>query len=294
MANSSGKGSFKQFISYAPAGAAIWVIGKLPFAWRSAIGGWALKGPLGRLIGYRKRIERNLAHVWPHLSADEHKAIADQTLGNAGRTFIENLYPRDFYKNATNIDLWGEGVQAVEDAIASGRSVQFVSGHFGNHEAFRKVFYDKGIPIGGLYRPMSNPFFNKFYEKTLDFDGKAGPKFPTGRDGTHAYIKCLQNGSSALVLLLDVAVTRCDRMDFLGKPAHTSTSAAAFALKADALYVPYFSMRKGDQFSVEIAAPIDHSDPITMTKAANAELEKRITADPGNWFWIHRRWKPDA
>jgi len=294
MAQSSAKGSFAQFISYAPAGAAIWVIGRLPFAWRSAIGGWALKGPLGRLIGYRKRIDRNLAHVWPHMSKAEHKAIADQTLENAGRTLMENFYPRDFYKNTHNIELWGDGVQAVLDAYQNGQSIQFVSGHFGNHESFRKVMYDKGIPVGGLYRPASNPFFNRFYESTLDFDGKGGPKFPIGRDGTHAYLKCLQHGPVALVLLLDVAATRADRMDFLGKPAHTSTAAAAFALKADALYVPYFSMRTKDGFSVEIPAPIPHSDPETMTKAANKELEKRIIADPGNWFWVHRRWKPEV
>jgi KDO2-lipid IV(A) lauroyltransferase len=28
-----------------------------------------------------------------------------------------------------------------------------------------------------------------------------------------------------------------------------------------------------------------------MTKEATKSLEQRIAADPGNWFWIHRRWK---
>ncbi|MGB0799469.1 MAG: lysophospholipid acyltransferase family protein, partial [Planktomarina sp.] len=116
---------------------------------------------------------------------------------------------------------------------------------------------------------------------------------PVGKDGTQGFIRALGNGH-AMVLLVDLAVSRGDEMPFLGKPAMTSTAAAAFALKTNALYLPYFSMRNPDRtsFSVELAAPIDHSTPIEMTAAANRELEARIATDPGNWFWIHRRWKP--
>jgi KDO2-lipid IV(A) lauroyltransferase len=46
-----------------------------------------------------------------------------------------------------------------------------------------------------------------------------------------------------------------------------------------------------ESFRVEIGVPIDHSDPLTMTQEATKSLEDRITKDPGNWFWIHRRWK---
>ena len=28
-----------------------------------------------------------------------------------------------------------------------------------------------------------------------------------------------------------------------------------------------------------------------MTKEATKSLELRIIKDPGNWYWIHRRWK---
>ncbi|MDC1468629.1 hypothetical protein N8380_07980 [Planktomarina temperata] len=28
-----------------------------------------------------------------------------------------------------------------------------------------------------------------------------------------------------------------------------------------------------------------------MTREATKSLEERVHADPGNWFWIHRRWK---
>lgn len=284
-------GTFKQRLTYAPAAALIWGIGKLPFRWRSNIGGWAIRGPLGRIARYRKRVEANLAMVMPHLSDIERAQITNDCLTNAGRTFLENLYPRDLRKFAKDKTIvWGKGLNALGEAMEAGRPIQFISGHFGNHEAFRNAFYDRGLSIGGLYKPMSNPFFNMFYEKTLDMDGKGGAKFPTGREGITAYRKALSAGD-ALVLLLDVAVKEGEVFDFLDQPARTSTAAAAFALKADALYIPYFSMRTAEGFSVEIAEAIPHSDPLTMTKEASNTLEDRIRQSPENWFWLHRRWK---
>ncbi|MGB1236279.1 MAG: lysophospholipid acyltransferase family protein, partial [Planktomarina sp.] len=220
--------------------------------------------------------------------------IANDCLTSAGRTFLENLYPRDFRKFAEGKTVvWGKGLNALDAAMEAGRPIQFISGHFGNHEAFRNALYDRDLTIGGLYKPMSNPFFNVFYEKTLDMDGKAGSKFPIGREGITAYRKALSAGE-ALVLLLDVAVKEGEVFDFMGQPARTSTAASAFALKADALYIPYFSMRTVEGFSVEIAEAIPHSDPLTMTKTASKVLEDRIHQSPENWFWLHRRWKYGA
>ncbi len=288
------KRSVSAWLAYQPLRFILSILGLLPFRWRSHFGGWVLKGPIGRLIGYRKRVLRNLNHVMGHLTPAEHDAIADSTLENAGRTFVENLYPADFARQVGTIELWGDGIDAMMEAHAQGRSIQFVSGHFGNHEAFRLALYHKGIKVGGIYRPLSNPFFNDFYVETLKVEGRAGPIFPTGRDGTTAYLNALRNGGVALVLLVDVASTRAEKLEFMGKPAYSPTSAAAFALKADALFLPYFSMRHGNDHKVEIAAPIEHSDQTTMTLDAFRLLEDRITADPGNWFWVHKRWKPDA
>ncbi len=65
------------------------------------------------------------------------------------------------------------------------------------------------------------------------------------------------------------------------------------ALKYDALLVPFYGIRNADGFgfSVVVEAPIPPSDPLTMTQAANDSLERRITENPDQWFWIHRRWK---
>jgi KDO2-lipid IV(A) lauroyltransferase len=82
-----------------------------------------------------------------------------------------------------------------------------------------------------------------------------------------ALFKALNKGA-ALVFLIDLAVSDGEVVSFMSKPAYTSFTTASFALKADALFLPHFSMRNPDRESlrVEIGTVIGHSEAITMTK----------------------------
>ncbi len=266
----------------------------LPFHKRSALGGRITTGFGGRISGFRKRTERNLNYIFPDMPVADRDRIAHQVLDNSGRTIFENFYPEDFGKHHPDVHIWGDGLQTLLDAHKDGRSIVLVSGHFGNHEAMRLALFQQGVRVGGMYRPMSNKYFNPFYVRCLDVDGRSGPLFTADRAGTRGFRRALKDGGVCLALLIDLAVPKGSQIDFLGKPAMTSTSAAAFALESGALYIPYFSMRNADRrsFSVEIAAPIEGETALDMTELATRELEKRIAADPGNWFWVHRRWKP--
>lgn len=287
-------GTWGQWAANAALMSLIRLLGLFPFSWRSAFGGKLVSGFGGRLAGYRKRAERHLGYIYPDMDAAQKKRITWEVLDNAGRTFFENFYPLDFQKTHPDIELWGDGLDELLAAHTQGRSIVLVSGHFGNHEALRQALSRHDIKVGGMYRPMGNPYLNRFYLKVIEIGGKSGPLLPANRAGTKGFRKHLKEGHATLVLLLDLSVARGEEMDFLGKPAMTSTAAAAFALEADALYIPYFSIRNADRtsFSVEIAKSIPASDAATMTAQGTREIEARIAKNPGNWFWVHRRWKP--
>lgn len=247
---------------------------------------------LAPVIGWRKRAETQLARIYPSLSASELRRISSQVADNAGRTVIENYSTQDLRHNLANTEPTGPGLKALEDAAAAAQPVVLVTGHFGNHEAPRHVLTRRGLNIGGLYRPMQNPYFNAHYVKTME--GWSGPVFPQGRRGTGGFARFLKGGGIG-VLLFDVWTKEGDLIDFLGHPAPTSTAAAQLALRNDALLIPMYGVRGEDglSFDISLDAPIPHSDANTMTRAITASLEARIAKNPEQWFWFHRRWKPE-
>jgi KDO2-lipid IV(A) lauroyltransferase len=261
----------------------------LPYGLRVPFMGWLMRGLIGRIAGYRSRAMANLALVWPNMNLTQHMKIAQESLDNAGRTLIENYSTKQFTARQARLMPEGPGVQALARAQAEGRPVILVSGHFGNYEAARACLVARGYTIGGLYRPMTNPYFNAHYKRTMEAFG--GPIFAQGRAGTSGFVKHLKSGG-LLVLLFDQRASGA-HISFLGQPASTALSAAELALRYNADLIPFYGTRHPDglNFTVDLEAPIPHSTPLEMTEALTLSLEARVMANPGQWFWIHRRWR---
>ncbi len=265
----------------------------LPYRARLRFMGATLRRVIGPVTGYRVRALDNLALVWPELDPAARRRIARASLDNAGRTLIENYGWRAFGDHLAGTEPQGPGLVALAAARAAGRPVLFVTGHFGNYEAPRQVLTRLGYEIGGLYRPMANALFNAHYAQTMT--ETSGPVFESGHRGTAAFARHLKRGGMA-TMLYDVRDTRGTRLPFLGHPAWTSLGAATIATRSGALVLPYFGTRADDgiSFTVEIEAPIAPGTPEAMTREMNARLEARIVETPGQWFWVHQRWKRRA
>lgn len=262
----------------------------LPYRLRVAFLGWLMRRVIGPMAGYRTRARENLRLIWADQPEADRNRIAAAALDNAGRTLIENYSTRAFMARAAKIEPEGPGYAALQAARDQKRPVILISGHFGNYEAARAALVARGFDIGGLYRNMSNRYFNAHYVKTMQAFG--GPVFPQGRAGTAGFVRHLKEGGQ-LVLLFDQDVPGAPALSFLGRPARTALSAAELALRLKADLIPFFATRQPDglTFQVMLDAPITPSDPETMMRDVTAALEARILAEPGQWFWIHRRWK---
>lgn len=262
----------------------------LPYNTRGHLMGWMMARLIGPLAGYRKRARAHVAKILTDLPPAEQNRIADASLANAGRTLIENYASRDLLNRQKNAEISGPGLAALHDAQTKGRPVLLVSGHFGNYEAVRAALIGQGLNVGGLYRDMSNPYFNAHYIQTLEALG--GPVFAQDSKGMAGFLRHLKGGGQ-LVLLFDQYVENAPVLSFLGHPAHTAVSAAELALRYDALLIPFYGIRQPDGMSFDcvLEAPVAHSDPETMTQAMNDSLEARIRAHPEQWFWVARRWR---
>ncbi|MFZ5964651.1 lysophospholipid acyltransferase family protein [Thalassococcus sp. BH17M4-6] len=263
----------------------------LPVRTRLALTGWLARRVLAPVVRYHDRVVANLNHVWPDLPEDRKREIADQAIDNLARALIENYDAAELVRRVADYPLGGPGLAVLEQAVRDKRPVLLVSGHYGNPVLGRVALTARGFEVGAFLRPMSNAFANRRYVQ--NYRDVADPVFVQSRRGTMGLLRHLRGGGVA-AMLFDVYDSSGVRIDFLGQPAPTVTSPADMALKSGAVLLPYFVIRRPDGygFDVEIEEPVPEGDPVDMMTEATRRLEARIIADPGQWMWTHRRWKP--
>ena len=264
----------------------------LPYPRRIAAVGWVFSRLLAPLAGWRRRIRANLALACPELSRAEVERIAREVPDNAGRALAEIYSGPEFTARIVAADpLEGPGVPVLEAAAAEGRPVILACAHFGNYDAMRAALRARGWPVGALYRPMNNAAFNRHYIPAME--AIAAPIFPRGRAGLGQMLRFLKSGGF-LCLGFDQYVRDGATLSFFGLPTETVTTPAELALRYGAVLVPINAIRQPDglSFRVRAGAPIPPGDPAAMMQALNDDLEALVRAHMGQWFWVHRRWKP--
>lgn len=263
----------------------------LPFRLRAPLCGAVTARIIAPLAGYDKRIRANLIRTLPHLTEGEIRRLVTRVSHNAGATLIEVYSGAAFRKAVAASPVIGDGVAPLIVAKERGQGVLLISGHFGNYDVPRAVLSSLGHPVGALYRPFRNGYFDAHYRATISAIGT--PIFPRGRRGLAEMVRFLRQGGM-VGMLIDQYMAKAPPLPFMGQPARTATSAAELALKYDLLLVPVYGRRNTESptgFDLVIEPPVPHSDPLTMTQALNASLEAQVRAHPDQWLWIHNRWK---
>jgi KDO2-lipid IV(A) lauroyltransferase len=266
------------------------LVSLLPYRVALKSAGWVAARVLAPMLGANRRINENLDLVWPEMAPEARRALCAEVAYNSARLMFESFRVSGFLRHARRSAFTGPGRDTLLDAAEAGQPVILVSGHFGNYQAIRVLLRDKGIETAAIYRPLNNAYTNARYIRNMD--RIATPNHPRGMVGTKGLLGHLRKGG-VIALLNDQGALEGKLLDFMGEPALTMTSAAEFALKYKALLIPYYGIRQENRvdFEVVVEAPIPHSDPETMTQALNDSLAARIRAHPGQWFWVHRRWK---
>lgn len=275
-------------LAYAPVALLIGVSRLLPWRARLNLGAWIGRMAVTRVPRLRRRIEANLRHVLPDLTAAERARVARETGDTFGRTFTEILANPAFHARRAWTGPTGDGVAAVE--AAAGTGAVLVTGHFGQWEAGRAWMKSIGITCAGVYRPADNPHLEAVYRRNLEAGGT--PIFTKNARGVRGMIRHLSKGG-VVAILNDQYDRRAERFDFVGRTAPTATIAADLALKFGLPLIPIYGIRDpdGEHVAVVVEAPIPHSDAATMTQAVNDSLSAMIRAHPGQYYWMHRRWE---
>ena len=282
-------GNFRHGIEYALVRVFLGVLKVFPFKSRVKYGGAFLGTLIANVKTSRQRIENNLRKIYPDMTPDEIRQITKTVGGNFGRSFVEILNNDISQKFPELRHASGPGLQVLRDAAAAGTGAIIVSGHYGQWDGARHYLKSEGMEVGAIYRPSSNHYFDRIFVPQIEHAGK--PAFPSGRRGTTEMVRHVRAGGM-VAILLDQRFGKGEALDFMGQPALTSTAAASIALKYDLPMIPVYGTRRDGSLDVDIVfeAPIAHTDATTMTQAANDSLTAQVRRNPGQWYWLHKRW----
>ena len=262
----------------------------LPFWLRGKMFGFFGKTMVMHLPKARSRVRSGLSIIYPNLSKKEINFITKEVGINTALTLSELLMNDDYRRRKKLISANGNGFDVLKEAKANGQGAIIVSAHFGQWEAIRHHLADNNMETGALYRKNNNPFYERVFLRSIKHGGL--PIIARGGKGNITMVRHLKNGGF-LALLVDQDSQSGKPIKFLGQAARTTTTPAELALRYNLPLVPVFAVRQSNRRDIELdyEEPIEHTDAIKMTKEINKRIGERIHKNPGQWYWLHNRWK---
>ncbi len=262
----------------------------------------ALGRGMGRLWGDldRRHVKvalDNLCHAFPHWDEARRLRTARGVYAHFGQILFDILWlserPPETVLSVVDV----EGREHVERAAAAGRGAIFVTGHFGNWEVNGVAH---GLLLGRLgmvARPLDNPVLDA---RLCAFRTRPGNTVIYKQRALAQVLKILRTGGG-VAILIDQNVQEGDGIfvGFFGRPAATTTVAAALAVKTGCALVPVRAQLSPSgryRLLYEPALAWTPSgdrqrDIAHLTQVLTHRIEAWVREDPEQWLWIHRRWK---
>jgi len=262
--------------------------------------GLMLGESLGRMAyllgGRRRRIAlRNLQLAFPH--EPEKKKIAREAFVNLGLLVFDLIY---FYGAGPKIlqqYVKISGGQHYQRAKKRGQGVLFLTAHFGNWELMAISFAQLISPTFIVVRPLGFEPLNRVadYLRT-----SCGNRLIDKRRSMRSLLRVLHQGET-VGILLDQKVSRRlgVYVKFFNQPTFANKGMALMALKTGAAVVPIFMIRKnGHPYEIVIEPELElirtgdkTKDIEENTALFTRVIERYVSKYPGQWLWMHNRWK---
>jgi KDO2-lipid IV(A) lauroyltransferase len=191
-----------------------------------------------------------------------------------------------------------EGEQLIDEALALGRGLVFLTPHMGSFEITAQAYaqrFGAQQPITVMYRPARYRMLRELEEAA-----RARPALataPASVGGVRQMMRALKRGE-AVGLLPDQVPPEGMGVwaAFFGAPAYTMTLAARLALQAGAPVVLAWCERlpAGQGFHLRLsrlAEPLPRNDEQGQAEVINRAMESLIRQCPQQYLWGYNRYK---
>ncbi len=245
------------------------------------------------LLGQRRRIAAiNLALCYPELDARTRRALLRANQRATVQGALELL--RAWYAPDALLDGMGsvDGLPYLRDALASGRGVLLMTGHFTHTElAVRLLSRALGAPIGGVIRHNNSPCLEQ------EFAQARGRVFGATieKKDLRGLLRELRTGR-AMAYSADQDFSYHNAfVPFFGVPASTLVTAPELVRRGNATMLSFFFHRDaGGHYRITLAPAWPdwmEGDPANAAAIYMDALEAYVRQHPEQYLWVHRRFK---
>ena len=252
---------------------------------------------LGWLAWYLVARQRRLAlaHLriaFPELRERERRRIGRNSFANLGRAAFEAARG-----DSSIVELPSEDEALLRAAYAEGKGVLVVTGHIGNWELFARRIANLGMPCGTVAKEAHDARITALLEKNRESSGmrvfwRSSPML------ARELIRFLRSGGLLGVLIDQDTRVAGHFVPFFGRPAFTPRAAGDLAahLGAPMIFGCAHRLARGmlritlRRIDVQRTGDRDR-DSLALTEAATRAIEEEVRRAPGEWVWMHPRWR---
>lgn len=252
----------------------------------SALGGAVLRA-LGPWTPRQKRVLGNLALAFPERDAAWRAAVARDAWENLGRTACEYVHLAEL---AAQAELPPGTMQALARLRADPRPKLVMAAHLANWEVPAVIMHARGERSAIVYRTPNNARIAAMVRAMREpIMGRLIPATMAAPRTMHAMLK---DGVS-IGMLIDQHFSRGMRVAFMGADVLANPLVAQLAARHGvAVYGMRAQRLPGGGVRAVLEGPYDlPADLAAAVQAQNDIIARWVREAPGDWLWMHRRWR---
>ena len=265
----------------------------LPFRWQlfagRQAGYWASK-----IMRRRRRIAAiNLALCFPELSLEQRADLLEEHFAALGIGLFETAMawwaPDEKLRGLARV----EGTEHLEHALARGRGVILLTGHFTTLELGARF-----ITWRNSFHAMYRSHKNALYEAVMRRERERRSRLPPlPHEDLRGLLRAFKRGRAVWYAPdQNHGLRNSVFVPFFGVPACTVAATSRLAALSGAAVVPYFPRRLAGAagYEVTILPALENfpsGDVASDTQRINELLEQHIRQAPAQYLWVHRRFK---
>ena len=294
------QGKLQTYLEYSAARSVLVSLGQLPPPAAYAVGRAMGKIAYALARDLRRTGAINLRLAFPEKTDEERAQLLRECFDSLGRELglFSQMFSRS--REALRDLIEVQNIEILEEARKThGDKLIYYTGHLGAWEFTSLGVSLLGYPLTFLVRRIDNPRIEQLVDRVRTrFGNKTLDKLSAAR----SMLKILRSGETALGLLPDLNTLDDEAVfiDFFGVPAATTFAMAKLALRTDTPVIPFFAPwnEEKQKYLLIVEPPVtfertdDNDENVRRLTAAIIErVENQIRRYPGQWLWIHKRWK---